>query len=209
LTPGSVEWNAMGHCRTRFAVKPRKGDAILFYHQDSAGNMDSTALHGACPVLRGEKWGANLWIWNGPVYQPGGLPKVDGTEEGPNTITFENRGKLPTQIVALNNFQVPVPIANIQPGESFTKKTNPGTRFESYTLYKDGRLSKVETGVKLTYRICFNTLYGAYARCFVAVHFTSCSLSMQVYRASTNAKVRTEHFKVPKATVKHKSRIEL
>ena len=24
---------------------------------------------GACPVLRGEKWGANLWVWNGPVYQ--------------------------------------------------------------------------------------------------------------------------------------------
>jgi hypothetical protein len=102
------------------------------------------------------------------VYQPGGLPKVDGTEEGPNTITFENRGKLPAQIVVLNNFQVPVPIADIQPGESFTKKTNPGTRFESYTLYKDGRLSKAETGVNKAHVLTLFqiTLYGAYARCF-------------------------------------------
>lgn len=30
--------------------------------------------HGACPVIRGQKWAANLWVWNGPRY---GMSSVD------------------------------------------------------------------------------------------------------------------------------------
>ena len=30
--------------------------------------------HGACPVIEGQKWAANLWVWNGPRY---GLSSVD------------------------------------------------------------------------------------------------------------------------------------
>lgn len=44
------------------AVKPRKGDALLFYGLDLFGNVDSEALHAGCPVLRGEKWTATKWI---------------------------------------------------------------------------------------------------------------------------------------------------
>eukprot|EP00462_Mataza_sp_D1_P009509 CAMPEP_0175166296 /NCGR_PEP_ID=MMETSP0087-20121206/27618_1 /TAXON_ID=136419 /ORGANISM="Unknown Unknown, Strain D1" /LENGTH=496 /DNA_ID=CAMNT_0016455879 /DNA_START=71 /DNA_END=1561 /DNA_ORIENTATION=+ len=55
-------------CRDHFRVQPKKGDAVVFYHQDRTGKLDPAALHGACPVLRGFKWGANLWIWNDEVY---------------------------------------------------------------------------------------------------------------------------------------------
>ena len=44
------------------AVKPRKGDALLFYSAHPNGTADAQALHGGCPVVRGEKWVATLWV---------------------------------------------------------------------------------------------------------------------------------------------------
>jgi hypothetical protein len=59
----------MAHqCIHRFSVKPRKGSAIIFYSQHPNGTLNYNSLHGGCPVLKGEKWAANLWIWNGPRY---------------------------------------------------------------------------------------------------------------------------------------------
>ncbi|GAB2220359.1 hypothetical protein Droror1_Dr00008006 [Drosera rotundifolia] len=45
-----------------YAVKPRKGDALLFFslHPDAA--TDTSSLHGSCPVIEGEKWSATKWI---------------------------------------------------------------------------------------------------------------------------------------------------
>jgi prolyl 4-hydroxylase len=57
-------------CRTGFRVAPKRGDAILFYNQLPGGAVDHNSLHGACPVLEGEKWGANLWIWNAQCWTP-------------------------------------------------------------------------------------------------------------------------------------------
>ena len=45
---------------------PRKGDALLFYSQKPNGELDPMSLHGGCPVVQGQKWAANLWIWNLP-----------------------------------------------------------------------------------------------------------------------------------------------
>ena len=53
-------------CRNMFTVKPKKGDAILFYSQHADGTTDLMSLHGGCPVIEGTKWAANLWVWNGP-----------------------------------------------------------------------------------------------------------------------------------------------
>jgi prolyl 4-hydroxylase len=64
LRENSWEGDLIEKCYTRFAVPPRKGDAILFYSQTPDGRLDGTSLHGACPVLTGTKWGANLWVWN-------------------------------------------------------------------------------------------------------------------------------------------------
>ena len=45
-------------------VEPRQGKAVLFYHVLPDGNMDDLSQHGSQPVLEGEKWVANLWIWD-------------------------------------------------------------------------------------------------------------------------------------------------
>jgi len=56
LKQGSWEEEMMGYCRTRLAVRPRAGRAVLFYSQDPDGKEDKFANHGACPVLNGTKW---------------------------------------------------------------------------------------------------------------------------------------------------------
>eukprot|EP00245_Coleochaete_scutata_P005977 TRINITY_DN20037_c0_g1_i1.p1 TRINITY_DN20037_c0_g1~~TRINITY_DN20037_c0_g1_i1.p1 ORF type:complete len:314 (+),score=57.12 TRINITY_DN20037_c0_g1_i1:136-1077(+) len=43
-------------------VKPRQGDALLFYSVLTNGSFDKAALHGSCPVVKGEKWVATKWI---------------------------------------------------------------------------------------------------------------------------------------------------
>ena len=38
-----------------FKVKPRQGDAILFWSLNHDLTVNPRALHGACPVVKGEK----------------------------------------------------------------------------------------------------------------------------------------------------------
>ncbi|XP_019085360.1 PREDICTED: probable prolyl 4-hydroxylase 6 [Camelina sativa] len=45
-----------------YAVKPRKGDALLFFSLHLNATTDPTSLHGSCPVIEGEKWSATRWI---------------------------------------------------------------------------------------------------------------------------------------------------
>lgn len=47
-----------------FKVKPKKGTALLFYNLLEDGNGDDNALHVALPVITGEKWLANFWVWD-------------------------------------------------------------------------------------------------------------------------------------------------
>ncbi len=42
--------------------KPRSGDALLFWSIHPNGTFDKHALHGGCPVTKGEKWVATKWI---------------------------------------------------------------------------------------------------------------------------------------------------
>ncbi|KAL8121680.1 hypothetical protein AgCh_018420 [Apium graveolens] len=44
------------------AVKPRKGDALLFFSLHPSAIPDVQSLHAGCPVLKGEKWSATKWI---------------------------------------------------------------------------------------------------------------------------------------------------
>lgn len=44
------------------AVKPKKGDALLFFSLHPNATTDSSSLHGSCPVIEGEKWSATKWI---------------------------------------------------------------------------------------------------------------------------------------------------
>lgn len=66
LEPGSWEEEMYAECRAKLAIRPRQGRAVLFYSQFPNGIEDTNARHGACPVLNGTKWAANLWVWSGP-----------------------------------------------------------------------------------------------------------------------------------------------
>ncbi|KAK3149029.1 hypothetical protein QOZ80_3AG0211980 [Eleusine coracana subsp. coracana] len=44
------------------AVKPKKGDAVLFFSLHLNATTDPSSLHGSCPVIEGEKWSATKWI---------------------------------------------------------------------------------------------------------------------------------------------------
>ena len=48
------------------SVKPVITEAVLFYSQHPNATLDYRSWHGACPVLKGRKWAANIWIWNRP-----------------------------------------------------------------------------------------------------------------------------------------------
>ncbi|KAF8013033.1 hypothetical protein BT93_I1026 [Corymbia citriodora subsp. variegata] len=45
-----------------YAVKPKKGDALLFFSLRPDTTPDRASLHGSCPVIEGEKWSATKWI---------------------------------------------------------------------------------------------------------------------------------------------------
>ncbi|KAI8533812.1 hypothetical protein RHMOL_Rhmol10G0038400 [Rhododendron molle] len=45
-----------------YAVKPHKGDALLFFSLHPNTTTDPLSLHGSCPVIEGEKWSATKWI---------------------------------------------------------------------------------------------------------------------------------------------------
>ena len=53
--------------RKGVAVKPRKGDALLFFSMDEARQLDWKSTHAGCPVIKGEKWSATKWMHVGPV----------------------------------------------------------------------------------------------------------------------------------------------
>jgi len=40
---------------------------VLFYNLLEDGNSDIHTLHAALPVVEGEKWLCNFWIWD-PIY---------------------------------------------------------------------------------------------------------------------------------------------
>lgn len=79
--PDAWENNIVDECRSKFRVVPAVGEAILFYHQSSTGQLDNMAQHAACPVLIGEKLGANLWIWNDKRWSMERAEKGEQTEE--------------------------------------------------------------------------------------------------------------------------------
>lgn len=44
------------------AAKPKAGDAVLFYSFFPNKTMDPASMHTGCPVIKGIKWGAPVWI---------------------------------------------------------------------------------------------------------------------------------------------------
>ena len=74
-------------CGSKFAVAPKKGDALLFYSMEPDGTLDPLSWHGGCPVLNGTKWAANVWVWNKCRYgvcanKPGAFPVKTAAASG-------------------------------------------------------------------------------------------------------------------------------
>lgn len=74
LKKGSWEEDLVATCRSKLAIRPHSSRAVLFYSQFPDGRVDPASLHGACPVLSGQKYAANLWVWNTPRTGYSGSP---------------------------------------------------------------------------------------------------------------------------------------
>lgn len=75
--PVKVSGPGWSECaRAGFAVKPRKGDALMFYSLHPDGSKDLASLHGSCPVIKGEKWSATKWIHVNKFVPPGEVARL-------------------------------------------------------------------------------------------------------------------------------------
>ncbi|KAL8245765.1 hypothetical protein R6Q59_006981 [Mikania micrantha] len=43
-------------------VKPKMGDALLFWSMRPDATLDPSSLHGGCPVIKGNKWSSTKWM---------------------------------------------------------------------------------------------------------------------------------------------------
>jgi len=95
-TPGYIaqkdaEW-VCNTSSTALRSEPKAGNAVLFYSQGPSGELDKYSLHGGCPVIKGLKWSANVWIWN--RYKPSKDKALDGEhkeEDGSIQMRFHNQ----------------------------------------------------------------------------------------------------------------------
>merc|ERR1711877_481 len=55
-----------GSTKQGIYVKPAAGDAVLFYSLLPDNTEDPASLHASCPVIRGTKWSATIWMHVNP-----------------------------------------------------------------------------------------------------------------------------------------------
>ncbi|XP_052724618.1 probable prolyl 4-hydroxylase 3 [Vigna angularis] len=56
-------WNDLSQCaRKGLSVKPKRGDALLFWSMRPDASLDPSSLHGGCPVIKGNKWSSTKWM---------------------------------------------------------------------------------------------------------------------------------------------------
>ncbi|XP_077231250.1 putative prolyl 4-hydroxylase 3 [Tasmannia lanceolata] len=56
-------WNELSECAKKgISVKPRMGDALLFWSMRPDASLDPLSLHGGCPVISGNKWSSTKWL---------------------------------------------------------------------------------------------------------------------------------------------------
>lgn len=56
-------WDELSECgRSGLSVRPRMGDALLFWSMTPDATVDPLSLHGSCPVIQGDKWSATKWM---------------------------------------------------------------------------------------------------------------------------------------------------
>ncbi|XP_030447109.1 probable prolyl 4-hydroxylase 3 isoform X1 [Syzygium oleosum] len=56
-------WDQLSECgKQGLSVKPRMGDALLFWSMRPDATLDPSSLHGGCPVVIGNKWSSTKWM---------------------------------------------------------------------------------------------------------------------------------------------------
>ncbi|KAF5208324.1 Prolyl 4-hydroxylase alpha-like protein [Thalictrum thalictroides] len=56
-------WSELSECGKKgLSVKPKMGDALLFWSMWPDATLDPSSLHGGCPVIKGNKWSSTKWI---------------------------------------------------------------------------------------------------------------------------------------------------
>ncbi|KAK4276484.1 hypothetical protein QN277_014627 [Acacia crassicarpa] len=56
-------WNDLSECGKKgLSVKPKMGDALLFWSMRPDASLDPSSLHGGCPVIWGNKWSSTKWM---------------------------------------------------------------------------------------------------------------------------------------------------
>ncbi|XP_076923949.1 putative prolyl 4-hydroxylase 10 [Bidens hawaiensis] len=60
----AVPWyDELSECGKKgLSVKPKMGDALLFWSLTPDATPDPSSLHGGCPVIKGDKWSSTKWI---------------------------------------------------------------------------------------------------------------------------------------------------
>mmetsp|Transcript_23931 Transcript_23931/g.35018 ORF Transcript_23931/g.35018 Transcript_23931/m.35018 type:complete len:504 (+) Transcript_23931:382-1893(+) len=100
--PTSWQHWLLNICYEKLAVPPKLGSAALFYSITPDGRIDHKSIHGACPVVEGTKWGANLWIWNKQRYgatRTGGIKRfLDIWNQRDETMYISYEGQPMTTI---------------------------------------------------------------------------------------------------------------
>nr|KYP37476.1 Prolyl 4-hydroxylase subunit alpha-1 [Cajanus cajan] len=56
-------WNELSECGKKgLSIKPKMGDALLFWSLNPDATYDLSSLHGSCPVIKGNKWSCTKWL---------------------------------------------------------------------------------------------------------------------------------------------------
>ncbi|CAI0392754.1 unnamed protein product [Linum tenue] len=56
-------WNELSECGKKgLSVKPKMGDALLFWSMKPDASLDPSSLHGGCAVIKGNKWSSTKWM---------------------------------------------------------------------------------------------------------------------------------------------------
>lgn len=56
-------WNELSECgKGGLSIKPKMGDALLFWSTKPDATLDPSSLHGGCPVIKGNKWSSTKWM---------------------------------------------------------------------------------------------------------------------------------------------------
>ncbi|KAH8050828.1 procollagen-proline 4-dioxygenase [Aureococcus anophagefferens] len=156
-TPGFIrDADAAWVCDTKseaLRVTPRTGDSVLFYSQRGDASLDGYSLHGSCPMGDGEKWAANLWVWNRPR---DAIDKAKAKAKAGIECVFTNKASSKVALYWDDGGDL-APQGDIPPGQGVTINTFPTHKFTAFLGDKDGArlgswtmrqgLTKIDVGV--------------------------------------------------------------